>query len=707
MNTFLSETIQIRIANFMLSESCTKVPASGTLRKERAPSMELLIMVLMLLMLIGASNVLNRFIPFVPVPIIQIALGVAAAYMPGLHHVPLDPELFLVLFIAPLLFNDGKVIPRDELWRLRKYILLMALGLVFATVLLAGPFIHWLIPAIPLAVSFALAAILSPTDAVAVGSLSSRVKLPGSMMRLLEGEALMNDASGLVAFNFAIAAALSGEFSLPRAVGSFIVIAAGGLLLGAALGFAVIWLRLFLRRLGIEDVTLHMLIIIVTPFVIFLAAEESHVSGILAVVAAGLVHSIERERLQSSSSSLRVVSDSTWSVILYVLNGLVFLLLGLEIPEVVAAVWEDPVYNNARAIGYIFVITALLLIIRYAWVWLTNRNFRSALLTTLSGVRGALTLAAAFSIPTVFADGRPFPERSLMLYICAGVILLTLVSASVFLPLLTRGANKPEGRAAETRGLNEREARIRVLEAGLNTIREEMTEDNAREAVDMISEYNRRLQRTRLEGRVDYRKEWRTAVGIRLEAMKAEREAVSSLLREGKITPAMGNRLLTSLGQMESILSNRLIVKRTAILLWFGLKRLFPGKGGQSRMSPAHPKWESFKQVKLLCIRDAIERLQELETPDNRDSIGSVLADYREMELRLRNDWFRDEGKAGKSEQRRELELKAIQAERNEIQAMFEQGDIDRHLTGCLRSDVNYREASVFESRSVHAEGAH
>ncbi len=672
--------------------------------------MELLIMVLMLLMLIGASNVINRFIPFVPVPIVQIALGVAAAYMPGFHHVPLDPELFLVLFIAPLLFNDGKVIPRDELWRLRKYILLMALGLVFATVLLAGPFIHWLIPAIPLAASFALAAILSPTDAVAVGSLSSRVKLPGSMMRLLEGEALMNDASGLVAFNFAIAAALSGEFSLPTAIGSFIVIAAGGLILGAVLGFAVIWLRLFLRRLGIEDVTLHMLLIIVTPFVIFLAAEECHVSGILAVVAAGLVHSIERERLESSSSRLRVVSDSTWSVILYVLNGLVFILLGLEIPEVVAAVWEDPAYNNARAIGYIFAVTALLLLIRFAWVWLTNRRHsRTALLMTLSGVRGALTLAAAFSIPAFFNNGRPFPERGLMLYICAGVILLTLVSASVFLPLLTRGAKKAAGEAREERGVNEREARIRMLESGLRTIREEMTEENKREAVDMMSEYNRRLQRTRLEGRADYRKEWRTTIAIRLEAMKAEREVVLSLQREEKITEAMGSRMLTAISQMELILSKRLILKRTAILTWFAAKRLLFGKGRASRISPDHPNWQTFKEARLACIRGAIERLKELEAEGGgeRDIVRAVLADYKEMELRLQHDWFMDAGKSGRNELSGELELKAIQAERNEIQAMFEQGDIDRNLAGCLRSDVNYREASVFESRTVHAEGAH
>jgi len=202
--------------------------------------MELLLMVIVLLILIGISNVINHFIPAVPVPLIQIALGVAVTYIPGVHHVPLNPELFLLLFIAPLLFNDGKMTPRDELWQLRSFILLLALGLVFATVLIAGPFIHWLFPAIPLSAAFALAAILSPTDAVAVGSLSGRVKLPGRIMRLLEGEALMNDASGLVAFNFAIAATVTGQFSLPRAIGSFIVIAVGGIVVGARLSLGIL-----------------------------------------------------------------------------------------------------------------------------------------------------------------------------------------------------------------------------------------------------------------------------------------------------------------------------------------------------------------------------------------------------------------------------------------------------------------------------------
>lgn len=188
--------------------------------------METFLVVLVLLGLIAISNIINRFIPFVPIPLIQIGLGVMVVLMPLGIHMTLEPELFFVLFIAPLLFNDGKRTPRNELWNLRGPILMLALGLVFATVLIAGYSINWMIPTIPLAAAFALAAILSPTDAVAVSAIAGRVHLPKSIHRILEGESLMNDASGLVAFNFAIAAAVTGMFSLPKASISFVIIAA-------------------------------------------------------------------------------------------------------------------------------------------------------------------------------------------------------------------------------------------------------------------------------------------------------------------------------------------------------------------------------------------------------------------------------------------------------------------------------------------------
>ena len=230
--------------------------------------MELFLVILFLLAVIGLSNIVNHFTPFIPVPLIQIALGVAIAAIPLGIHIPMEPELFFVLFIAPLLFHDGKNVPRAELWKLRKPILILALGLVFVTVFAIGYLIHWLIPSIPLPAAFALAAILSPTDVVAVSAISSRVKMPKNIMHLLEGEGLMNDASGLVAFKFAVAATVTGVFSLAHASWSFLVIAIGGFVGGAILAFLIIRLKVFIRRLGMEDETIHMLIQILTPSVI-------------------------------------------------------------------------------------------------------------------------------------------------------------------------------------------------------------------------------------------------------------------------------------------------------------------------------------------------------------------------------------------------------------------------------------------------------
>lgn len=661
--------------------------------------MEIFLVVLVLLILIGISNVVNHFMPVVPVPLIQIALGILATFVPGLHHIPLNPELFLLLFIAPLLFNDGKITPRDELWQLRSFILLLALGLVFATVLIAGPFIHWLIPAIPLSAAFALAAILSPTDAVAVGSLSGRVKLPGNIMRLLEGEALMNDASGLVAFNFAIAATVTGYFSLPKAIGSFLVIAVGGILVGAVLGFLIIGIRLQLRRLGMEDVTLHMLIIILTPFIIYWIAEEVHVSGILAVVAAGVTHAIERDRMRTGSARLRVVSDSTWSVILFSLNGLVFILLGLEIPAVVSEVWKDPAYNNGQVIGYILLITAVLIVLRFLWVWSANRHFRYALLTALSGVRGALTLSAAFSIPLTLADRSPFPERSLILFICSGVILVTLIVASALLPLLTRDAKADPHEQEEI----ERGARVRVLEAGLLAIRGEMNDDNRQEGLGLISFYTHKLQMTKLKNRTDLSDAWKSALDIRLQALQAEKKVAESWLKEGRISPVLAQKFQTSLEKIELMLTTRLKLKKLLILGLAILKRwMSKASKKEKAFDRSHPKWREYKSLKLEAIQAAILQVKKLETPENRDTVQNIIADYRGMEFQLQNDSKRTDSGLNPNIERREIELKAIQAERNEIQTMFEQGEISRTLANTLRMDVNYHEGHVYETQTVH-----
>jgi len=663
--------------------------------------MELFMLVLLMLGLIGISNVVNRFVPFIPVPLIQIALGMAIALTPAVEYAELNPELFFVLFIAPLLFNDGKRTPRDELWKLRAPILLMALGLVLATVLIVGPFIHWLIPDIPLAAAFALAAILSPTDAVAVGSLAGRIRLPAKIMRLLEGEALMNDASGLVAFKFAIAAAVTGQFSAFEATFSFIFIAAGGLLLGALMAFLLIWLRVYLRRLGMEDATVHMLVLIMTPFIIYLVSEEIGVSGILAVVAGGIVHAIERDRLESASPEVRIVSENTWTVILFILNGLVFILLGLEIPNVASIIFEDHAYRNGLVIGYIGLITGVLLALRFIWVYLfaSGRKLRASLLTALSGVRGAVTLAGAFSIPLIVAGGASFPQRDLIIFLSAGVILFTLVLASALLPILSR-TEKEESDSQKS--IAESTIQIEILQAGLQSVRESMNEDNRPAAISIIGQYYDQLKWLHNKEQVDPLVIQGKTVELRLMALHAEDKAVCRCLEEGRITEEMAEVFKLGLRQTEQVLANRMKFLFSVILM--SIRRLFKPRHVRRKMVHwSEQDWNRFKQLKLECMKEAIEQVKSGMDDTNRSAAMAVIAHYRQFEELLRAGKFSRTMDEEMLERKKDLQIKAIQAERDTIQSLYEKGKIDRSMTSKLRLFLNYREANVFEQESLES----
>lgn len=666
--------------------------------------MELFLLILALLVLVGVSHVLNRIVPAIPVPLFQIALGALLTLGPAGIHMELDPELFFVLFVAPLLFNDGKRTPRDELWELKGWILLMSVGLVFATVLVGGYAIHAMIPSIPLSAAFGLAAILSPTDAVAVGALAGRISLPKSIIRLLEGESLMNDASGLVAFKFAIAATVTGVFSLPHATLSFVFIAAGGLLAGVVLSVLIIALRAFLRRLGIEDVTMHMLIQILTPFVIYLIAEEIGVSGILAVVAGGIIHAVYKDRFEPYASKLQIVSASTWSVILFVLNGLVFLMLGLQIPHVSSTIIQDPAFDNFRVVTYIAVIVALLYALRFAWVYLfsllerndrTNRQkLRSTVLTTLSGVRGTVTLAGAFSIPLVLNDGSPFPERNLILFLSAGVILFTLVIASIALPLLSRG--KPQEAGGDKR-LTEREAQLCIMERTVKALKEEMNEENKEAVLSVIADYNRKLQQLGTQPGFRERHQFRShALQAWLTAIAAERAQAQRLLKEGRVKPETARQFEESLSRVESLLLSRTRIFATAFRLALSRvwRRITQGRSGVS-VAPREAK--DLKKLKIQTCKAAMSKLREEMNEENREAALSLIVRYQEAVERLKESIRSPERKEQFSQQKRELENKAIQLERDTLQQMYANGEVTLGMMNSLRFFVNAMEAAVAE----------
>ncbi|NWE26118.1 Na+/H+ antiporter [Pseudomonas gingeri] len=476
--------------------------------------------VLILLMLVGVSRLLARLIPL-PLPLVQIAAGAVLAWPTLGLHVALDPELFLFLFLPPLLFSDGWRMPKREFWRLKGPILTLAVGLVLFTVVGAGYFIHWLLPGIPLPVAFALAAVLSPTDAVAVSAISQN-RLPTPLMHMLQGEALMNDASGLVTFKFALAAAVTGVFSLTNASLTFLLVALGGLAIGVVLSWLVGRLRSWMIARSWDDPATHVVFMLLLPFAAYVLAERLGVSGILSAVAAGMMQSWLD--LLPRQTSTRLLNRSVWSLLEFAFNGLIFLLLGLQLPDIVKAVasheaslWPTLLYRCLDVLA----IFLVLLVLRFVWVqsiwrlsvlvrrWrgkseLTSMpKARSCWLLTLGGVRGAVTLAGVMSVPLLMAPGAEFPERDLLIFIAAGVILLSLVAACVALPVLLRDIPKSpdDARRHEVREAWRRtaEAAIRALEVE-DAVEPAGTQDAAQASLAtelkarIMSEYRHQLE---------------------------------------------------------------------------------------------------------------------------------------------------------------------------------------------------------------------
>jgi len=540
--------------------------------------------VLILLMLVSVSKLVGRVLP-IPLPLVQIGAGALLAWPTLGFHVALNPELFLFLFLPPLLFADGWRIPKRELWRIRGPVVALAVGLVLFTVVGAGYFIHWILPSIPLPVAFALAAILSPTDAVAVSAITQG-RLPTLLMNMLQGEALLNDASGLVTFKFALAAAITGVFSLANASLTFLVIALGGLAVGVALSWLLGRLRMWMIARGWDDPATHVVFMLLLPFAAYVLAERLGVSGILSAVAAGMMQSWLD--LLPRQTSTRLLNRSVWSLLEFAFNGLIFLILGLQLPDIIKAVvshetslWPTLAYRCLDVLA----IFAVLIMLRFVWVQSIWRGIgmvrswrgkpelvlmptaRSCWLLTLGGVRGAVTLAGVMSVPLLIGPGASFPERDLLIFIAAGVILLSLISACIALPVLLRGVDKSPD---ETLQQEVQEAWKLTAEAAIHALEaEEVVEagtapDAAQAAMAaelkgrLMAEYREELEsyNDTAEARALAQQMDQLERRLRLKALRAQRLELYNLHRKHLIGNEVVRKVLGELDMSEANLGH-------------------------------------------------------------------------------------------------------------------------------------------------------
>lgn len=325
--------------------------------------------VLIVLTCVAASSVIDKFVN-VSIPVIQVVIGLLVALvLPSVQEVHLESELFMLLFIAPLLFNETRETNIRALLLNLNSILSLAIALVVVSVLSVGYALHLMVPSIPLAAAFALASALGPTDAATVTALKSNIHLTYRQQTLLSGESLINDASGVVAFQFSVAAAVTGAFSLVDAAGSFTVLFVGGVAMGIVTGFAFSAINAMLGRLGYEDTVANVLYEVLTPFLVYLLAETFHVSGVLAVVAAGLVIALPRRQSNNALfARQKLVSDSTWKVISFLINGTIFVFLGMQLPLAVLPGTNGGL-NILQILGIVIAITLFMHGVRFAWLY--------------------------------------------------------------------------------------------------------------------------------------------------------------------------------------------------------------------------------------------------------------------------------------------------------------------------------------------------
>ena len=649
--------------------------------------------ILILLAAVLLSNLVNRFIPLLSPPIVQIILGVFITLIPfgafGFDF-KLEPELFLVLFIAPLVFHSSMMADKHMLWRLKKPIIGAAVVLVFITIMLLGFIVHEAIPAISMASAFALVSALGPTDVVAVNAATKRADVPREIMGVVIGESIVNDAMGIVCFQFAITAAMTGTFSFGFGILRFLALGAGGMLVGLVWTQLKYFLIHKLRILGMENITLHILVDVLTPFIIYMTAEIVHVSGVLAVFAAGIAHSFMREKFNPDTIKLQITQESVWSVLTFSFDGLVFVMLGTQLPGIFQTLGGEDHAGIAQAAGYVLMIAFLIMLIRFLWWTLVVRRKRGdrlkragliqqGVIFSLAGARGAVTLAIVMSLPLYQADGRPFPERDLIILLAGGVIVLTLLATNFILPLFAE--KKTDSERDET----ERAVQKEIMRKVIARLNEAVTPETYAATMLVIRTYNSRAGRRDTGRRADTGTDEERA--LRRDALLWEKENTARMLEDKKISE-------TAAGQMVKVLDARLAAeehKQRHGFLWilpWVIRRAFRKRG-------AAPAGKDFWELSAADARFVLDKLHDEDPNGNSPAVGHIVSEY-ELTFEMYKNRAGGSGNGRiRGDKIAKVAAQGYQIERELIQQMFEDGRLSRETARRMRDNIAMLETKL------------
>ena len=499
-----------------------------------------------------------------PPAILLLLGGLGLSFVPDLGRVELAPAAIFTLFLPPLLFVAAVRTSWRDFGRNIRPIGWLALGLVVLTTLVVGAVAHWAIPGLPLAAAFALGAIVSPTDAVAATSITQSLGAPRRIVTILEGESLANDATGLVVYRLAVAATLTGAFSLPHAAWEFLLIAGGGIAVGLIMGWG------FVQALNrISDAPVENTISLIVPFATYVVADEFlHVSGVLAVVSAGFYYTRQAARFSSSETRLQAVAF--WNMLDFLFNNALFLLVGLQLRRIVG---DLGALSLGQASLYAAIVSATLIVTRLFWVFAVTftpkllgfkagpddpfPSWKPVFVVAWTGMRGAISLAGALALPLALASGARFPQRNLIIFITFCSILVTLVVQGLTLPPLLRRLKLRDDGETER---EERAARLEIARAALARLEQI---EGAQQAPPALVEQFRTFYRHKTEGL-----EAQTSLGqadgeffrderqLRLSIVRAQREALARVRGRGDLHEDAVRRIQNDLDLEEQRLQN-------------------------------------------------------------------------------------------------------------------------------------------------------
>jgi monovalent cation/hydrogen antiporter len=517
---------------------------------------QLLEITLFLLLCCVALGWIARHFRF-PYPIALVIGGGALSFVPGLPKLNFDPQFILVLVLPPILYQAALLTSwRDFKANLRP-IGLLAIGLVIVTTLAVGAALKYLVPDIPWAAAFVLGAIVSPPDAVAATAILSRLSVPRRVVTVLEGESLVNDASGLVLYKFAVAAVLTGTFSLAQASVEFAGVSVGGVIIGMVVARVFVAVH---RHLG--DVFIEVLMALALPYVAYILAESLHVSGVLAVVAAGLVRG--RYAPAIVSAEMRIVGRSMWNMLVFLLNSLIFILIGLQLSGVGERLSG---YSAVQLAAYGAVVSVVAVAVRFAWIYPLTHVPRMLMPDTLRarypapheseifimswcGMRGIVSLAAALALPLALKDGTPFPYRDLIVFLTFVVIAVTLVVQGLTLAPLIRRLHVGEDWSHQE---EHRQARLALSRAAALAIDDAARRDDIAGNVSarIHAEFAEKIAESTADGPTPG-VEAAQAQRLRRAAIEAERRELIRIWRDNQISDDVLHQLEENLDYQES-----------------------------------------------------------------------------------------------------------------------------------------------------------